>query len=127
VTTTPVRVLLVDDHEHVRRLAAIWLLDDPRFALSGEAGDAADAVDLVERLTPDAVLLDLHLPGANGLTALRFIKERHPSMVVVVLTADESLVDEAARRGADAVFVKGHPLADVLETVHDHVHTVRSA
>lgn len=127
MTSAPVRVLLVDDHEHVRKLVAIWLLDDSRFALAGEANDAPDAIDLVERLDPEAVLLDLHLPSMSGMTALRFIKQRHPGTVVVVLTADESLVPDAEERGADAVFVKGHPLMDVLDELHDLVQEARTA
>lgn len=117
----PINVVLVDDHAHMRRLSAIWLLDDDRFALAGESGDGYDAVELVERLEPEAVLLDLHLPTMSGLTTLRFIKERAPRTVIVVLTGDEDLVDSAEGRGADAVFVKGAPLMEVLDVTAELV------
>lgn len=121
----PIRVLLVDDHEHMRRLGAIWLLDDTRFALAGECGDGYEAVELAGELQPDAVLLDLHLPTMSGLTTLRFINERSPDMVVVVLTGDPELAEEAEARGADAVFVKGDPLITVLDEIADQVERRR--
>ena len=113
----PIRVVLVDDHAHMRRLAAVWLLEDARFTLVGEADDGPAAVEIVTELRPDAVLLDLRLPSMSGLVALEYIRKRSPETVVVVLTADEEGAEKARHAGADAVFVKGDPLIEVLDTM----------
>lgn len=116
----PIRVVLVDDHPHMRRLSAVWLLEDARFRLVGEADDGPAAAELVERIGPDAVVLDLRLPSRSGLVALEHLRQR-ASLPVVVVNADEDGAVEARSAGADAVFIKGDPLIEVLDTMAELV------
>ena len=102
------RVLLVDDHEIVR-LGLMTLIDDqPDMKVVGEAGTAAEAVRLVERLDPHVVLMDVRLPGEGGIEATRTITTRFPNTHVVMLTsfADEDLVIRAIRAGAVGYVLK---------------------
>jgi len=102
------RVLLVDDHEIVR-LGLMTLIDDqPDMKVVGEAGTAAEAVRLVERLDPHVVLMDVRLPGEGGIEATGTITTRFPNTHVVMLTsfADEDLVIRAIRAGAVGYVLK---------------------
>ena len=102
------RVLLVDDHEIVR-LGLMTLIDDqPDMKVVGEAGTAAEAVRLVERLDPHVVLMDVRLPGEGGIEATGTITTRFPNTRVVMLTsfADEDLVIRAIRAGAVGYVLK---------------------
>lgn len=102
------RVLLVDDHEIVR-LGLMTLIDDqPDMKVVGEAGTAAEAVRLVERLDPHVVLMDVRLPGEGGIEATRTMTTRFPNTHVVMLTsfADEDLVIRAIRAGAVGYVLK---------------------
>lgn len=103
-----IRVLLVDDHEIVR-LGLMTLIDDqPDMEVVAEAGTAAEAVRLVERLAPHVVLMDVRLPGEGGIEATRTITTRFPNTQVVMLTsfADEDLVIRAIRAGAVGYVLK---------------------
>jgi DNA-binding NarL/FixJ family response regulator len=103
-----IRVLLVDDHEIVR-LGLMTLIDDqPDMEIVAEAGTAAEAVRLVERLDPHVVLMDIRLPGEGGIEATHTITTRFPSTRVVMLTsfADQDLVIRAIRAGAVGYVLK---------------------
>jgi DNA-binding NarL/FixJ family response regulator len=85
----PVRVLVVDDYEFFRNLVRCVLEVMPEFVVVGEAGNADEAIRRVENLHPDIVLMDVSMPGLDGITAMRIIKERWPSIKVVVVTLHE--------------------------------------
>jgi len=99
------RILLVDDHP-ITRAALSSLLESHGFTVAGEAADGEEAIDLARRLLPDLVLLDLSMPGLDGLSALPRIREAAPDAEVVVLTAsgtEENLL--AAIRGGAAGYL----------------------
>ncbi len=104
----PVRLVLVDDHKIVRQGLRFILDPDPRFEVVGEAGSGEEALDLVSELKPDAVILDLNLPGIGGTEICRRIIERHPEVTVLILTAfiDRQLVDACLRAGARGYLLK---------------------
>lgn len=105
---TKTRVLLVDDHAIVR-LGLMTLIDDqPNMEVVGEAGSAAEAIQAVERLRPDVVLMDIRMPGEGGLEATRQIAAGWPNTKVVILTsyADDELVVRAIRAGAVGYVLK---------------------
>ena len=117
MTTT--RVVVADDHPTFRRGLAALLdsLDDVE--LVGEAADGDTAVALVAETLPDVVVMDLNMPGINGIDATRRIAVAHPSVAVLVLTMldeDES-VFAAMRAGARGYVVKGADTGDVVRAL----------
>lgn len=84
------RVLLVDDHVIVREGLRMVLAARPEIQVIGEAGDGREALELVEALQPDVVVMDIAMPNLNGLEATRQIKRRFPDTKVVILTMHES-------------------------------------
>jgi len=105
-----VSALIVDDHP-LTRDALSGLLDQHGFAVVGEAGSGAEAIELARTLRPDIVLLDLGMPGMDGLEALPLIRAASPESEVVVLTAsgtEENLLS-AIRGGAAGYLLKSEP------------------
>jgi CheY-like chemotaxis protein len=86
-TTSKVRVLLADDLADIRLVIRLLLEADGRAEVVGEATDGAEAVRLASELRPDAVILDLRMPGMDGVQALPLIREVSPGTVVVALSA----------------------------------------
>ena len=115
------RILLVDDHP-LTRSALAGLLAQHGFDVVGEASDGEEAVEAAGRLEPDLILLDLSMPGLDGLTALPRLREAAPHCEVVVLTAsgtEENLLS-AIRAGAAGYLLKTEPperIASFLEGV----------
>jgi DNA-binding NarL/FixJ family response regulator len=104
------RVLIVDDHP-LTRDALASLLAQGGFEVVGEAGDGAEAIELAARLQPELVLLDLSMPGLDGLSALPRVRTAAPGCEVVVLTAsgtDKNLLS-AIRAGAAGYLLKSEP------------------
>ena len=117
----PVRVLVVDDERLMR--AGLRLMVDGAAGISvvGEAADGAAAVEAVEALDPDVVLMDVRMPGTSGLEATRRLTESGARTRVVVLTAfetDDHLL-EALRAGAVSFLLKDAPPEAVVAAVHD--------
>jgi DNA-binding NarL/FixJ family response regulator len=108
----PVRVVLVDDQELIRAGISLLLSGDPDVAIEvvGEAPDGAAGVELIRRLHPDLVLMDIRMPGMNGSAAVRAIRADPDlrSIAVVMLTTfdDDDDVGEALRSGADGYLLK---------------------
>jgi DNA-binding NarL/FixJ family response regulator len=111
----PFRVVVVEDDVGVRRLFHDWLDADARFLVVGEAADGDVAVDMVGRLRPDAVLLDLRAPRVAGEVAVPRLRELSPSTSVVVVTGRDELLAEAEWLGADGVFPKGATVTAALD------------
>ena len=110
------RILLVDDHP-LTRSALAGLLEQHGFDVVGEASDGEEAIDSAERLRPDLVLLDLSMPGVDGLTALPRLREAAPDCEVVVLTAsgtEENLLG-AIRGGAAGYLLKSEPPERIVD------------
>lgn len=104
----PIRLLLVDDHTLFRKGLAKLLATDEEFQVVGEAHDGREALKKATELKPDLVLMDIHMPGADGLEATRRIRESLPSTKVVILTVSEENDDlfEAIKCGAHGYLLK---------------------
>jgi DNA-binding NarL/FixJ family response regulator len=114
-----IRLLLVDDHKVVR-LGLRTLLDhEPDLEVIGEAVSAEDAIHQVGQLQPDLVLMDIRLPGQNGIAACRQIRQNWPQIQVLMLTsfADEELVLEAISAGAAGYVLKQLDTEELLKAV----------
>jgi DNA-binding NarL/FixJ family response regulator len=110
--------LIVDDHDVLRRLLQIHLEEwFPNLSVV-EASDAESALELAEEVTPDLVVLDITLPGMNGIEATRILKQRRPELPVVILSVHEleAYRNDARDAGADA-YVPKRLMNTELETV----------
>lgn len=102
------KVLIVDDHPLMRRAIRASLSRQEEVEIVGEAGSGEKVLGLVGQTGPDAVLLDVRMPGMDGLTVLEQLRERYPSLAVVMLSGidDPALVRAALERGASAFVLK---------------------
>ncbi|HEX3783481.1 MAG TPA: response regulator transcription factor [Pseudonocardiaceae bacterium] len=121
--TEPIRVLVVDDHPVVRQGLRTFLDLQPDLVVVGEAQDGDACVELAERLRPDVILLDLRMPGSDGIEALRALRRLdNPARVLVITSFTEpAAVLPAVRAGAHGFVYKDvHPagLAAAIRAVH---------
>ncbi len=103
-----IRVLIADDHEVVRDGLKLILETEDDFEVVGEAGDGSTAVELTEQLQPDVVLMDLRMPGIDGLQAIEKIHSTFPKIAVVILTTynEDDLMIRGLRAGARGYLLK---------------------
>jgi two-component system response regulator NreC len=115
------RVLLADDHETVRQGLRALFENSAEVEVVGDVADGDAAVQAVERIGPDLVILDLSMPPGNGLVAIRRIKESSPRTPVVVLTRyrDAAYVSEALAAGASGYVLKQSPFSELMRAVRD--------
>ena len=114
-----IRVLIVDDHAGVRRALSIFLEEWDDLELAGEADNGKTALDLVERLHPDVVLMDLVMPVMDGIQATQAIREAYPNVQVIVLTStiDFDMINKAIEVGAFGYMLKDVLLDTIAETI----------
>lgn len=114
-----IRVLIVDDHEIVRRGLRSYLETEADFSVVGEAGSGEEAVRLSRELAPDVVLMDLVLPGIDGVEATRRVLADRPGACVVVLTSytDDSRVIPALKAGARSYLLKDIGAEELGESI----------
>jgi DNA-binding NarL/FixJ family response regulator len=115
----PIRVLLVDDHAIVREGLRALLDDNESLQIVGEAADGTEALEVVHRLRPDVVLMDLKMPGLPAADAIRSIRAQYPAIQVLVLTsyAEERQVEEVLRAGALGYVLKSVVAAELVRAV----------
>jgi DNA-binding NarL/FixJ family response regulator len=113
------RLVLVDDHQVVRLGLRTLLEGEPDITVVGEAGTAAAALEVVGRVQPDIVLMDIRLPDQSGIAACQLVRQRWPTVQVLMLTsfADEELVLEAIGAGAAGYVLKQVGTDDLLRAV----------
>ncbi len=106
--TASIRILIADDHLIVREGLRLILETADDFALVGEAGDGAEALRLAAELQPDVVLMDLRMPGMDGLTAIERLRVEQPRVAVVILTTynEDDLMSRGLRAGARGYLLK---------------------
>jgi two-component system nitrate/nitrite response regulator NarL len=104
----PYRILIVDDHPLARQAIRSLLEDEADYEIVGEAANGLDALRACEQLKPDVVLLDIHMPGMNGLEVTRLIKEFNARIKVVILSVSDAVTDlfTAIKNGAQGYLLK---------------------
>lgn len=117
------KVLICDDQAIIRDGLEMMLKLERNIQVVGKARDGAEAVELVERLAPDLVLMDLKMPSVNGVEATRQIRARFPHVKVLVLTTydDDEWVFDAIRAGAAGYLLKDTPREKVVEAIRGTV------
>jgi NarL family two-component system response regulator LiaR len=119
----PIRVMLVDDHAVVRSGLGAFLLIYDDLELVGEAGSGEQAVRMCEQLRPDVVLMDLVMPGMDGVKATRLICELCPNVRIIALTSfkEQDMVQKVLEAGATGYLLKtvsADELADAIRSAH---------
>ncbi len=114
-----IKVLIADDHAIVREGVRMILAKEGDIEVVGEAGDGRQALDLVDRLRPDVVIMDLSMPEMGGIEATKHVKERQPAVNVLALTMheDESYVFQLLRAGASGYVLKRAAAQDLVQAV----------
>ena len=120
----PVKVMIVDDHNLVREgLKAVFAQGD-EIDVVGEAGSGEEAIEMVEKVKPDVILMDISMPGINGIQATKQIRDKHPDAKIVILTMldQEGYMYEAIKAGATGYMLKStssDELVNAIQTVND--------
>src|SRR2546421_8374518 len=114
-----IRVLLADDDEPFLETLSPLIERQERLAVVGIASDGLAAIELADELSPDAVVIDLHMPRLDGVSAVARLRRDHPSMCVIALTGDKhtALHRAVTEAGADAGLVKGGFVDGVVDRV----------
>jgi DNA-binding NarL/FixJ family response regulator len=124
-TAGQIRLVLADDRERTRRALRALLGTWPELLIVGEASDGAAAIELVARVQPDVVIMDLCMPVLDGLQATGPIKQRWPWVRVVILSVSADARAQALAAGADAFVAKGDPEDGLLGVVRGIARTAR--
>jgi YesN/AraC family two-component response regulator len=111
------RLVIADDSPRARHGQRALLTIQPGIEVVGEAVDGRDAIRLVEAVQPDGVILDVRMPGMDGMEAARQIKGRWPQIKVIMLSMYAAYRDEALTTGADAFLVKGCTVKELLDAI----------
>ena len=120
-TTLPkATVLVVDDNDVVRRVLSGIIRHDQGLQLIGEAAHGEAAVDVARKKRPDVVCLDVMMPGMDGMSVLKLIRETAPNTKFIIISGypTAELVGQARELGASGFVVKPFNAAKVLETIH---------
>ena len=114
-----IRVLVADDHGVVRESLRAVLGSEPDIEVVGEAATGKEAVERAAELRPDAILMDIQMPGINGIEATRRVLDTNPRVGVVILTMfeDDDSVFSAMRAGARGYVLKGAPPDEILKVL----------
>lgn len=117
--TPAIRIFIADDHPIVRQGLRRMVEADPGLEISGEAGDAAMLLAALEKTATDLVLLDVSMPGGPFLDTLRTLRERHPSIGVLVLSVhpEDQWAVRALKAGASGYLTKDHSPEQLLEAI----------
>jgi DNA-binding NarL/FixJ family response regulator len=120
-----IRVLLADDDARFLDALSPLIERQPELAVVGRACDGLAAIELADELSPDAVVIDLHMPRLDGVSAVARLRRDHPSMCVVALTGDAhtALHRAVAEAGADAVLMKD----EFVDALVERLAAVRAA
>lgn len=121
--SSPLRVLIADDHQLILDGVRHALEATPDFEVVGEASNGTQVLALVKRVRADVVVLDIRMPGMDGLVCLDQIKKGHPDIKVIVLSAsaDQKLIENVLRRGASAYIVKSVNPIDLPSVIRQAV------
>ncbi len=114
-----IRILLADDHDVVREGLRMFLSIDPELRIVGEAADGAEVIHLARQLRPDVILMDLLMPGMDGITAITILRKEQPETEILVLTSviESEAVVRAVKAGAIGYLLKDTKAAELRKAI----------
>ncbi|HLG59086.1 MAG TPA: response regulator transcription factor [Vicinamibacterales bacterium] len=117
--TNRLRILLADDHVVVRQGLKLLIESQPDMTVVSEASDGASAIQQAQELKPDVIIMDISMPGMNGLVATRTLKRMQPDAVIVTLTrhSDDAYLQELLRAGVSAYVLKQSAPAELIQAI----------
>lgn len=123
MNVTEIKIVLVDDHQMLRAGVRRILADQPGLCVMGEAGDGPSALALVRSSQPQVVVMDIHLPGEDGISLSQRLLSEFPALKVVALSADVDLetVTRALQAGVSAYVIKSNTPEDLLQAIREVV------
>jgi len=109
------KLLIVDDDALIRKSLSLTLERESDIAVVGTASDGAEAIELCKTLNPDILLMDIRMPGVDGIAATRLIKQRYPEKRIMMLTTfdDKPNIQQALAAGADGYLIKTDNISDI--------------
>ena len=115
-----IRIVIVDDYDAIRENIKSFLSAWSDIEVVGEAKDGEAAVEIVKKLSPDVVLMDIHLPRLNGIAATRSIRKSHPQTRVIIVSAydDKDYVVAGLRAGISGYVIKSSISDDLVRALH---------
>ena len=121
---TPISILIVDDHEVVRNGIRAYLETLPKFNVLGEAASGEEAIKMAGELIPDVVLMDLVMPGMDGIETTREVKKISPRTQIVVLTSyhEDEQIFPALKAGAISYVLKDMKMDKLAEAIQSAIH-----
>jgi NarL family two-component system response regulator YdfI len=120
----PIRIVVADDHLIIRQGLRLILETQEGFEMVGEAADGAEAVKLCGELKPEVVLMDLRMPGMDGLTAIERLRAKQPEIAVVIMTTfnEDDLMMRGLRLGAKGYLLKDTDRETLFNTIRAASH-----
>jgi DNA-binding NarL/FixJ family response regulator len=121
---TPIKVLLADDDALFLESLEELVGQQPELAVVGRALNGLEAIELADRIDPDAAVVDLHMPLLDGVTAIARLRHDHPSLCVIALTADDdqAIHRAASEAGADAIIEKHELARGLVDRLYTSTH-----
>jgi DNA-binding NarL/FixJ family response regulator len=115
-----IKVIIAEDHTIVRKGLCALLQGEPDIEVIGEAENGREAIKIVETLLPDVVLMDIAMPGLNGLDTTRQLKKRFPKLKILILTMhdNEEYIFETLRAGASGYLIKRSAPNELISAIH---------
>lgn len=115
-----IKVLIADDQELIRESLKIVLGANPDMEVCGLAGDGHQVLDVIKKEKPDVILMDIRMPGMDGVECTRLVKEKYPDIYVIILTTfdDDEYVYGALKHGASGYLLKGTSMKELSEAIH---------
>lgn len=116
-----IRIIVFDDNKHIRESLSLLLVTDPRFDLVGAYNDAEDAERIIGAFNPNVVLMDIDMPGKNGIDAVGDIHKQFPNLPIIMLTVfeDEDRVFKSLRNGALGYILKSTAPEKLLDAIQE--------
>lgn len=116
---SPIRIILADDHTMFREGLQAIINDESDMVVVGEARDGFEALEKVDDLIPDVILMDINMPRLDGVKAARHISEQHPQVRIIILTmyGQDKHVFESIKAGAWGYILKDAPAKQLIETI----------